>query len=77
MIRHVVLFRWKPGFDPAEWFAVVRDLPRHIPEIKALSAGADVLVAQGLIQLRRAGESRARLREVADTALATWAAPRS
>jgi len=46
MIRHVVLFRWKPGFDPAQWFTVVRDLQRHIPEIKALSVGADVLHAK-------------------------------
>lgn len=45
MIRHVVLFRWKPGFDPADWLAVVRGLQQHIPEVKSLSVGADVLHA--------------------------------
>lgn len=43
MIRHVVMFQWKPDFDPAEWFALVRDLPSRIPQIKSLSVGTDVL----------------------------------
>lgn len=46
MIRHVVLFRWKQGFDPAEWLAVVRDLQQHIPEVRSLSVGTDVLHAE-------------------------------
>ena len=46
MIRHVVLFRWKPGYDPGEWLAVVRGLPDRIPEIKSLSVGEDVLHAE-------------------------------
>lgn len=45
MIRHVVLFRWKADFDPGDWLAVVRELPRHIPEVRALSVGTDVLRA--------------------------------
>lgn len=45
MIRHVVLFRWKPHWDPAEWFEVVRGLQDRIPEIRSLSVGADVLHA--------------------------------
>ncbi|MBE9372865.1 Dabb family protein [Saccharopolyspora sp. HNM0983] len=45
MIRHVVLFRWKPDFDPTEWFAAVRGLQHKIPEVKELSLGADVLHA--------------------------------
>lgn len=45
MIRHVVLFRWKPGFDPTGWFAVIRGLEERIPEVKALSVGSDVLHA--------------------------------
>ncbi|KAA9155650.1 Dabb family protein [Amycolatopsis acidicola] len=46
MIRHVVLFRWKPGYDPGEWLAVVRGLPARIPEIQSLSVGEDVLHAE-------------------------------
>ena len=45
MIRHVVLFRWKADFDPGDWLAVVRDLQQHIPEVRALSVGTDVLHA--------------------------------
>lgn len=44
-IRHVVLFRWKPGFDPTEWFVMIRGLPARIPQIRALAAGPDVLGA--------------------------------
>lgn len=44
-IRHVVIFRWKPGFDPSEWLRLVRGLPKQIPQIKALSVGPDVLGA--------------------------------
>lgn len=42
-VRHVVLFRWKPGFDPSQWLDLVRGLPERIPQIRALSAGPDVL----------------------------------
>jgi hypothetical protein len=42
-IRHVVLFRWKPGFDPGEWLETVRGLPARIPQVTALSVGPDVL----------------------------------
>ncbi len=44
-IRHVVLFRWKPGFDPTEWLTLMRGLPDRIPQIKNLSVGPDVLGA--------------------------------
>ncbi|MER5673701.1 Dabb family protein [Pseudonocardia alni] len=43
MIRHVVLFRWRAGFDPAEWLDRVRELPGLIPQLRNLSAGPDVL----------------------------------
>jgi hypothetical protein len=45
MIRHVVLVRWKPGYDPSEWLTRVRALPEQIPVLRALSAGPDVLGA--------------------------------
>jgi hypothetical protein len=48
MIRHVVLFRWKPDFPHdarADWMARVRDLPRAIPTIRSLSVGTDVVRA--------------------------------
>lgn len=46
MIRHIVLFRWEPGFDPGEWLKVVRGLPALIPELVSLSVGQDVLHAE-------------------------------
>ena len=46
MIRHVVLFRWRPGFDPAAWLERVRALPAQIPELRSLTAGPDVLGAE-------------------------------
>lgn len=45
MIRHVVLFRWRAGFDPSEWLEQVRALPGRIPQLRSLSAGPDVLHA--------------------------------
>lgn len=45
MIRHVVLFRWKRGFDPTPWFALVAELPARIPLIRALSVGEDLFGA--------------------------------
>ncbi|MCM3847130.1 Dabb family protein [Pseudonocardia sp. DR1-2] len=45
MIRHVVLFRWRAGFDPTEWLDRVRALPALVPQLRSLSAGPDVLGA--------------------------------
>ena len=46
MIRHVAVFRFIPEFTESQrddWIALVRDLPNHIPEVRALSIGKDVL----------------------------------
>jgi hypothetical protein len=46
MIRHVAVFKWKPGFpekDRAEWMNRLRALPRQIPELSSLTVGSDVL----------------------------------
>lgn len=46
MIRHVALFRFIPEFTEAqrdEWIALVQDLPNHIPEVRALSIGKDIV----------------------------------
>lgn len=46
MIRHVVLFRWKPEFsteERSEWLSAVRDLPGRIEVLRSLQAGPDVL----------------------------------
>lgn len=46
MIRHVAVFRFVPEFTAQqrdEWIALIEDLPRHIPEIRAMSVGKDVL----------------------------------
>lgn len=46
MIRHVAVFRFKPEFDEAqrrEWMQMVAELPRHIPQIRAMSVGPDVV----------------------------------
>jgi Stress responsive A/B Barrel Domain len=48
VIRHVVLFRWKPEFDEAgrqDWLNRVRVLPEKIDFVRTLSAGPDVLRA--------------------------------
>jgi hypothetical protein len=45
MIRHVAVFRFSPDFSPRQredWMALLRDLPRQIPELRSLSVGADV-----------------------------------
>lgn len=46
MIRHIAVFRFKPEFDEAqrqEWMDMIAALPHHIPEIKAMSIGKDLL----------------------------------
>lgn len=46
MIRHVVMFRWKPDFHAREkqgWLDAVRALPEQIDVLRSLSAGPDVL----------------------------------
>ena len=46
MIRHVAVFRFVPEFSPeqrARWIAMVRDLPRQIPQVLSMSIGEDVL----------------------------------
>lgn len=46
MIRHVAVFRFVPEFTEQqrdEWIALIADLPRHIPEIRAMSVGKDVV----------------------------------
>jgi hypothetical protein len=48
MIRHVVMFRWKPEFPEADrqaWLDAVRRLPGEIDVLTALSAGPDALGA--------------------------------
>jgi hypothetical protein len=46
MIRHVAVFRWKPGFpakDLSEWMDRLRALPEQIEELSSLTVGSDVL----------------------------------
>jgi hypothetical protein len=46
MIRHVAVFTFVPEFSESDrdaWIELVKDLPRHIPEVRAISIGKDVL----------------------------------
>lgn len=46
MIRHVAVFRFIPEFTESqrdEWIALVRDLPSHIPEVRSMSIGKDIV----------------------------------
>lgn len=46
MIRHVAVFKWKPGFpdkDRSEWMDRLRALPEQIEELSSLTVGTDVL----------------------------------
>jgi hypothetical protein len=46
VIRHVAVFRFVPEFGADEresWMALLRALPRQIPELRSLSVGTDVL----------------------------------
>ena len=46
MIRHVAVFKWKPGFpdqDLQEWMDRLRALPRQIEVLSSLTVGTDVL----------------------------------
>ena len=46
MIRHVAVFKWKPGFpdkDLNEWMERLRALPQQIDELVSLTVGTDVL----------------------------------
>ena len=46
MIRHVAVFKWKPGFpeeDLTQWMNRLRALPGQIEELSSLTVGADVL----------------------------------
>lgn len=46
MIRHVAVFTFVQSFTAtqrAEWIAMVRDLPNHIPEIRSMTVGEDLL----------------------------------
>jgi len=46
MIRHVAVFTFVPEFTAeqrAEWIAMVADLPRHIPQIRSMAVGEDLL----------------------------------
>ena len=50
MIRHAVMFRFKPGTTPADISAIVEGLgglPRAIPEIAAYQFGRDIGVNDG------------------------------
>jgi Stress responsive A/B Barrel Domain len=50
VFRHVVLFRWKPGTDPASLAALERalaELPAQVPEIRAYRFGRDAGLATG------------------------------
>jgi hypothetical protein len=45
MIRHVAVFKWKPGFpdnDLNEWMDRLRALPQQIDELSSLTVGTDV-----------------------------------
>ncbi|MHA6669483.1 Dabb family protein [Homoserinimonas sp. A447] len=46
MIRHVAVLRFVPEFTEGqrdEWIALLLDLPNHIPQIRAISAGKNVV----------------------------------
>lgn len=46
MIRHVAVFRWKPGFpvqQREEWARRLRALPETVPVLRSLTVGEDVL----------------------------------
>jgi hypothetical protein len=46
MIRHVAVFTFVPEFTEAqrdEWIDILLDLPNHIPQILAISAGKNVV----------------------------------
>ena len=46
MIRHVAVFRFTPEFDETqrrEWMQMVARLPQHIPQIRSMSVGPDVV----------------------------------
>jgi hypothetical protein len=46
MIRHVAVFKWKPGFpdnDLSEWMDRLRALPGQIEELSSLTVGTDIL----------------------------------
>lgn len=46
MIRHVAVFTFVPAFTAEQrvtWMAMLQDLPKHIPEIRSMSVGEDVL----------------------------------
>jgi Stress responsive A/B Barrel Domain len=46
MIRHIAVFRFKQEFSEEQrqaWMDMITDLPTHIPEIKAISIGRDML----------------------------------
>ena len=46
MIRHVAVFKWKPGFpdkDLNEWMDRLRALPEQVEELSSLTVGTDVL----------------------------------
>lgn len=49
MIRHVAVFKWKPGFPQEElheWAGRLRALPETVDVLRSLSVGEDVLHAQ-------------------------------
>jgi len=46
MIKHIVLFKFKPGVSDADrdrFVEMIRGMPARIPEIRELHAGPDVL----------------------------------
>ena len=46
MIRHVAVFKWKPGFpdeDLNEWMERLRALPEQIEELSSLTVGTDIV----------------------------------
>lgn len=46
MIRHIVMFRWKPTFTDEireQWVAGLERLPEEVPGLISLSHGPDVL----------------------------------
>jgi len=50
VLRHVVLFRWKPGTGAAELAALERalaELPAQVPEIRSYQYGRDAGLTQG------------------------------
>jgi hypothetical protein len=50
VFRHVVLFRWKPGTDPAALTALERalaELPGQVPEIESYRFGRDAGLTAG------------------------------